>query len=48
VTPRGLVACAWDLTVLTFGRQAWVDAVLANSAGPDLDGYVARRPNAEI
>lgn len=45
VTPSGLAACAWDLHLLCFERQAWVETVLANPEGPDLDAYVARRFN---
>lgn len=37
VTPTDLSACVWDLRVIGFERQAWIDAVLANPAGPDLD-----------
>jgi hypothetical protein len=43
VTPTGLAACVWDLRVLCFERQAWIDTVLANPAGPDLEQYLARR-----
>jgi hypothetical protein len=39
----GIVACVWELHVMAFERQAWIDAVLANRAGPDLDAYYARR-----
>jgi hypothetical protein len=43
VTPTGLTACVWDLRVLCFERQAWLDTVLANPAGVDLEAYWARR-----
>ena len=32
-TPTGLIACVWDLRVMAFERQAWLDAVLRNSQG---------------
>jgi hypothetical protein len=35
--------CVWDLAVQCFERQAWLDCVLANPAGPDVDSYLARR-----
>ena len=47
-TPSGLTACVWDLSVLAFERQAWVEAVLANPAGPDLERYLAARLDAEV
>lgn len=42
VTATGLSACVWDLAVMCFERQAWVETVLTNPAGPDLDAYAAR------
>ncbi len=47
-TPSGLSACVWDLGLQAFERQAWIDAVLANPAGPDLERYLALRANAEM
>jgi len=45
VTPTGLIACTWDLRVLSFERNAWVECVLANPSGPDIDEYLARTLN---
>jgi hypothetical protein len=47
MTPTGLAACVWDLRVLCFERQAWLDAVLANPAGPDLEAYLTRQLNED-
>ncbi len=47
-TPSGLAACVWDLRVIGFERQAWLDAVLANPAGPDLDRYLALQLNEDV
>ncbi|HET9529400.1 MAG TPA: isochorismatase [Blastocatellia bacterium] len=47
-TPTGVVACVWDLRVLGFERQAWLDAVLANPNGPDIDDYLARRLDEDV
>lgn len=44
----GTSACTWDLAVIDFERQAWLDTVLANDAGPDLDAYLQRQMNADI
>ncbi len=35
------IACAWDLAVIGYERNAWVQHVLANADGPDLDAYLA-------
>ena len=43
ITSTGLIACAWDLRVIAFERDAWVETVLANLDGPDLEAYLARR-----
>ncbi len=32
-TPSGLTACVWDLRVMAFERQAWLDTVLKNPRG---------------
>ena len=41
-TPTG---CVWELGVVEFERQAWIEDVIGNPAGPDLDRYMARRFN---
>ena len=47
-TPSGLIACVWDLAVIGFERQAWIDCVLANANGPDLEAYLARQMDGEV
>ena len=47
-TPSGLIACVWDLRVIGFERDCWVDMILANPKGPDLEGYLARRLNEDV
>ncbi len=34
--------CVWDLMVQCFERQSWLECVLANPRGPDLDAYMCR------
>ncbi len=48
VTPTGLIACVWDMRVLSFERDAWVATVLANPAGPNLAHYLERRLHEDI
>jgi hypothetical protein len=43
VTPSGLSACVFDLQLVWFERNAWVEKVLANPAGPDIDAYLKKR-----
>lgn len=47
VSPTGLTACVWELRVVGFERQAWIDTVLANPDGPDLCAYLACRLNED-
>jgi len=46
-TPSGLIACVWDLRLMSFERQAWVEAILANPTGPDIEKYLACRLNED-
>jgi hypothetical protein len=38
----------WDLRVICFERQAWLDAVLANLAGPDLEADLTCRLSEDV
>lgn len=44
----GSTGCVWDLAVIEHERQAWVECVLGNDAGPDLDAYIARTFDADV
>jgi hypothetical protein len=46
-TPTGVIACVWDLRVLAFERQAWLDTVLLASGSANLDAYLERRLNED-
>lgn len=46
--PTGPIACTWDLVVVAHERQAWVDTILTNPAGPDVDAYLAARLEGEF
>jgi hypothetical protein len=40
--------CVWELGVIDFERRAWLEDVLTNPDGPDLDAYLARELNTEF
>lgn len=40
--PEGIAACVFDLQVIWFERNAWVEKVLANPRGPDIEAYLER------
>jgi hypothetical protein len=41
--PATAFGCVWELGVVEFERRAWIEEVIGNPDGPDLDGYMARR-----
>lgn len=43
-----LAMCVWELYVLAFERQAWVETVLRPSGPPDFGAYLARRLEADV
>lgn len=47
-TPTGLSACVWDLSVQCFERKAWVETVLGNEAGPDVEAYLGMQMVGEV
>lgn len=46
-TPSGLIACVWDLALMAYEREAWVETVL-KAERPNLNAYLDRRMHAEI
>ena len=48
MTPTGLAACVWDLRVMAFERQAWIDTVLRNPKGPDFEAYLKQHLNEDV
>jgi hypothetical protein len=37
------LGCVWELGVVEFERRAWIDDVIGNPAGPDVEAYLTRR-----
>jgi hypothetical protein len=42
-----VIACVWDLRVLAFERQAWLETVLKSSGNVNLDAYLQRQLNED-
>jgi len=40
--------CVWELEVVDFERRGWIEDVLANPEGPDLERYLERRVDADV
>jgi hypothetical protein len=41
--PDPLMACVWELAILAFERDAWVETVLTDAKRPDVPAYLSRR-----
>ena len=41
--PDSLTACVWELPILAFERDAWVETVLSDAERPNLSAYLERR-----
>lgn len=48
MTPTGLAACTWDLSVMAFEREAWVKSMLKQYPEPDLEAYLNTILNSDI
>lgn len=46
-TPTGLAACVWDLELMAFERDAWVQTIL-QAGEPNLEAYLRTRLNAMV
>ena len=44
-TSTGLIACVWDLQLICFEKEAWIEDVLKKPDHPDLQGYLAKQLN---
>ncbi len=40
--------CVWELAIVDFERRAWIEDVLANPGGPDLERYLKRRLDEDV
>jgi len=40
--------CVWDLQLQCIERQAWIECVIGNSNGPDVEAYLARSVEGEF
>ena len=46
-TPTGVMACVWDLRVIAFERQAWLETILTRQGPPDFDAYLQHQLNED-
>jgi hypothetical protein len=40
--------CVWELEVVNFERLAWLEDVLSNPSGPDIDAYLERSFSRDV
>jgi hypothetical protein len=46
--PHQPAGCVWELAVVDFERRAWIEDVLANPAGADIERYLKRRLDEDV
>lgn len=46
--PSQAIGCVWELSVTDFERRAWIETILANPSGPDVDAYLAKRFHGDV
>jgi hypothetical protein len=46
--PDPVTACVWELPILAFERDAWVETVLSDAERPNVPGYLERRLEGKI
>jgi hypothetical protein len=45
---KGIITCVWEMAVLWFERNAWVENVLMNERQPDFKNYLQQHFNADV
>jgi hypothetical protein len=40
--------CVWELAIVDFERRAWIEDILANPNGPDVERYLERRLDEDV
>ena len=48
ITLKGPNMCVWELRLISYERQAWLDNVLSNPKGPDIESYLNFRLNENV
>ncbi|MEI9947226.1 MAG: hypothetical protein WDN26_23795 [Chitinophagaceae bacterium] len=45
---KGIITCVWEMAVLWFERNNWVENVLMKAPNPDLKKYLEQQYNADV
>ena len=48
VTSPQANGCVWELEAVDFERRAWIEDILANPAGPDVERYLGRHFDGDV
>ncbi|WP_416150753.1 isochorismatase [Salipaludibacillus sp. HK11] len=48
LTPTGLTACVWELRIINFERNAWVEHILLNDQDVNINNYLKDALNEDI
>jgi hypothetical protein len=44
----GMMTCVWELAVIWFEREAWVEHILKQAGKPDVAGYLGKFFNEDV
>ena len=47
-TPSGVIACTWDLRLIAFERDAWLETVLKQNDQANLNAYLEQQLNENV
>ncbi len=45
---KGIITCVWEMAVLWFERNAWIEHVLVKASQPDMNAYMNAQLNADV
>ena len=45
---NGIIVCVWEMAVLWFERNAWVENILMQASDPDVNAYLNTQLNGDI
>lgn len=48
LSDKGIVSCVWEMAILCFERNAWVEHVLKRGKNPDFDNYLQQQLHIDI
>lgn len=48
LSDKGIVSCVWEMAILCFERNAWVEQILKRGKNPDFENYLQQQLQTDI